>query len=72
MRMTFRSIIDHNYYQISKQSKSDFIFLFQRAVLLGLKEAGYLNEIQHRHAEATLLEQHLKYIREHAESLNND
>lgn len=72
MRMTFKSIVFNNYHQISKQTECDFIFHFQRAVLLELKEAGHLNEMQYRQAEATLLEQYRANIREHAESLKDD
>lgn len=72
MRMTFKSIKFNNHHQILKQTECDFIFLFQRAVLLGLKEDGRLNEMQHRQAEATLLEQHREYIRGHAELLSDD
>lgn len=63
MRMYFRLFRIDNCHQISKQNEGNFIFLIQRAVLLGLKEAGRLNEMQHRHTEATLLEQHREYIR---------
>lgn len=72
MRMRFKFVAFHNYYQISKQTECNFIFLVQHAILLGLKEAGRLNEMQHRHAEATLLEQHREYIRAHTESLKDD
>ena len=70
--MHYKLIESDNQQQISKQSESDFYILIQRAVLLGLKEAGRLNEMQHRQAEATLLEQHRAYIRERAESLKDD
>ena len=72
MRMYFRLFQIDNCHQISKQNEGNFIFLIQRAVLLGLKEAGRLNEMQHRQAEATLLEQYRANIREHAESLKDD
>ena len=72
MRMTFRSIKEHNHQQIPKQTECDFIFLIQRAVLLGLKEAGRLNEIQHRQTEAALLQQYREAIRANAELQNDD
>lgn len=59
-------------HQITKHFNSKFLFLIQRALLLGLKESYHLNEMQHRQAEATLLEQHREYIREQAESLKDD
>lgn len=70
MRMYFRPLEFDNCHQIAKQT--DFNFLIQCAALFGLKEAGRLNEMQHRQAEATLLEQYRANIREHAESLKDD
>ena len=72
MRMNYKPIIMDNNQQNIKQTDLNFNILFQRALLLGLKEAGHLNEMQHRQAEATLLEQHRENIRAHAESLKDD
>lgn len=72
MRMHYRFIEVDYRHQISTQTDCNLIFLIQRAVLLGMKEAGRLSEMQHRQAEATLLEQHREYIRGHAELLSDD
>ena len=72
MRMHFKPIRIDNCRQIKMQTDSNFIFLIQQSVLLGLKETGRLNEMQHRQAEATLLEKYRENIREHAESLKDD
>lgn len=39
---------------ITKEQDQEFLYEFQRAVLLALKEAGRLNETQCRYAEETL------------------
>ena len=72
MRLSFRSIEIDDQHQLTKKTACNFMFLIQHAVLLGLKEAGRLNEMQHRQAEATLREHQRAYIRERAESLNDD
>ena len=72
MRMHFRSIGIYDSHQISKETDYNFIFLIQRAVLLGLKEAGQLNEMQHRQAEAALLQQYREVIRANAKSAADD
>ena len=72
MRMSYRSIGISKCNLIKRRTDCNFFLLFQRAVLLGLKEAGGLNEMQHRQAEATLHEQHREYIREYTEFLKDD
>ena len=72
MRMSYRSIGISKCHLIKRRTDCKFFLLIQRAVLLGLKEAGCLNEMQHRQAEAKLLEQHREYIRSHAELLSDD
>ena len=72
MRMSYKSIEITDCHQILLRTDSSFFFVLQKTLLLGLKEAGWLNEMQHRQAEATLLEQHREYIREYAESLKYD
>ena len=42
---------------ISRQTDSDFYFVFQRGVLLSLKEIGILTEMQFKYAECALTQQ---------------
>lgn len=48
--------IEHNH-KICWESDCEFLFEYQRAVLLALKETGTLNEMQYRHAEECLKNQ---------------
>ena len=48
--------------RITKESDGQFLFEYQRAVLLSLKEGGTLNEAQYRCAEEKLKEQLRAYI----------
>ncbi len=43
--------------EITKEIDSQFLFEYQRAILLELKEKGVLNEIQYRYAEEKLKKQ---------------
>ena len=43
--------------EIVWDSDSEFLFEYQKAMLLALKELGTLDEMQYRYAEATLKEQ---------------
>lgn len=43
--------------RITKEQDQEFLYTYQRAVLLALKEAGQLNETQFRYAEGKLKEQ---------------
>ncbi len=43
--------------EITKETDSQFLFEYQRAVLLTLKDKGVLNEIQCRYAEEKLKKQ---------------
>lgn len=43
--------------EITKENDSQFLFEYQRAVLLELKDKGVLNEIQYRYAEEKLKKQ---------------
>lgn len=72
MRMAFRLHALHNDHQIQNQRECDFVFHFQHALLLGLKEKEKLNEMQYRQAEATLLEQRRENIRKRAEVPSDD
>ena len=63
MRMHYKPVAFDNH-PVSRKSDYRFCFLMQRAVLLGLKETGQLNEMQHRQAEETLLKQYRAYTRE--------
>lgn len=48
--------------RISKETDSQFLFEYQRAVLLSLKESGALDEAQYRYAEEKLKSQLRTYI----------
>ena len=54
-RAVLRSI--ENDRRITKDQDAEFLYEYQRAILLALKEAGQLNETQYRYAEETLKEQ---------------
>ena len=43
--------------RITKETDSQFLFEYQRAILLTLKEDGVLNEAQYRYAEEKLKNQ---------------
>ena len=43
--------------EITKEADSQFLFEYQRAVLLTLKDKGVLNEMQYRYAEEKLKKQ---------------
>lgn len=43
--------------RIARDTDSEFLFEYQRAVLLALKEIGTLNEMQYRYAENSLKNQ---------------
>ena len=43
--------------EITKETDSQFLFEYQRAVLLTLKDKGILNEMQYRYAEEKLKKQ---------------
>lgn len=43
--------------EITKETDSQFLFEYQRAVLLTLKDKGVLNEMQYRHVEEKLKKQ---------------
>ena len=44
-------------------SDSEFLFEYQKAMLLALKELGTLDEMQYRYAEAALKEQQRDFVR---------
>ena len=48
--------------EITKETDSRFLFEYQRAILLSLKEDGTLNEPQYRYAEEKLKNQLRIYI----------
>ena len=50
--------------RITKERDQEFLYAFQRAVLLALKEAGRLNEMQYRYAEEELKAQCGAVLRE--------
>ena len=47
--------------EIIWDSDSEFLFAYQKAMLLALKELGTLDEMQYRYAEAALKEQRRKF-----------
>ena len=49
--------------EIIWDSDSEFLFEYQKAMLLALKELGTLDEMQYRYAEAALKEQRRKYAK---------
>ena len=49
--------------KITKEMDSQFLFEYQRAILLSLKESGTLDEAQYRYAEGKLRNQLQAYIR---------
>ena len=51
--------------KITKETDSQFLFEYQRAILLSLKEAGALDEAQYRYAEEKLKNQLRASIRKH-------
>lgn len=49
--------------KITKEMDSQFLFEYQRAILLSLKDSGALDEAQYRYAEEKLKNQLRMYIR---------
>ena len=49
--------------EILWDSDSEFLFEYQKAMLLALKELGTLDEMQYRYAEQTLKSQKQEYVR---------
>ena len=49
--------------RITKETDSRFLFEYQRAILLSLKDSGALDEAQYRYAEEKLKNQLQAYIR---------
>ncbi len=54
-RAVLRSV--ENDRRITKEQDYEFLYEYQRAILLALKEAGQLTEMQYRYAEGKLKEQ---------------
>ena len=52
--------------KITKETDSQFLFEYQRAILLSLKEGGALDEAQYRYAEEKLKDQLRASIRKHS------
>ena len=50
-------------HKIVRESDSEFLFEYQRAVLLALKEIGTLNEMQYRYAENGLKNQYRTFVK---------
>ena len=49
--------------EITKETDSQFLFEYQRAILLSLKDSGALDEAQYRYAEGKLENQLRAHIR---------
>ena len=49
--------------EIRWDSDSEFLFEYQKAMLLALKELGTLDEMQYRYAETALKFQKQEYVR---------
>lgn len=49
--------------EIRWDSDSEFLFEYQKAMLLALKELGTLDEMQYRYAEQTLKTQKQEYVK---------
>ena len=49
--------------EIIWDSDSEFLFEYQKAMLLALKELGTLDEMQYRYAESILKEQRRQYVK---------
>ncbi len=49
--------------EIVWDSDSEFLFEYQKVMLLALKELGTLDEMQYRYAEATLKDQRRQYVK---------
>ena len=54
-RAVLRSV--ENNRRITKEQDYEFLYEYQRAILLALKEAGQLTEMQYRYAEGKLKQQ---------------
>ncbi len=54
--------IEHDH-RITKETDNQFLFEYQRAILLSLKDSGALDEAQYRYAEEKLKAQLRAYIR---------
>ena len=58
--------------KITKETDGRFLFEYQRAILLSLKEDGTLDETQYRYAEKKLRNQLRTYIINSAEKRRED
>ena len=63
MYTTVKLITVEDNRSIARDADIDFFYELQRGVLLSLKEAGKLTEMQYRNAEETLKEQRRAIIR---------
>lgn len=54
--------IEHDH-KITKETDGRFLFEYQRAVLLALKDSGTLDEVQYRYAEGKLTDQFRTSVR---------
>ena len=64
-RMAERAVLVavENDREITKETDSRFLFEYQRAILLSLKDSGALDEAQYRYAEGKLENQLRAHIR---------
>lgn len=63
MYTTARLVQVEDHRAITREADFDFFFELQRGVLLSLKEAGTLTQMQYRNAEDALKEQRNEIIR---------
>ena len=61
-RAVLRSV--ENDRRITKDQDAEFLYEYQRAILLALQEAGQLNEMQYRYAKEKLKAQRTAAARE--------
>lgn len=54
--------VEHDH-RITKETDGQFLFEYQRAILLSLKDSGALDEAQYRYAEEKLKAQLRAYIK---------
>ena len=57
--------IDNNQ-SITRENNGEFLYEYQKAVLLALVESGRLTEIQYRYAEEKLMQQRYEFERRRA------
>ena len=72
LRTYFRFIGIDNAHQITNLTDRDFILQFQRAMLLSLKDTGWLDHMQLRQAESILFQKHIENLNSNTLYPGND